>query len=176
MNYLYHMAPQNMKGNYLYPLNQIKEYYPEIYKEAAKKYEGRKKLLSLRIPSLDCLWNDVIHLTAVNPKNVVDELKNAGMPNNKRINWYRIDPNILNPKHTTVYLYKDLPINKRYTQENFTSFNPNSLDKYSQIPPETIDYYKKEYSEGRRPLLFHFVPHILYNGIIDISNSKIVKT
>ena len=44
MNYLFHMVPQNMQGNTLYPLNDLREVNPKIYKEHKKKYKGREHL------------------------------------------------------------------------------------------------------------------------------------
>ena len=67
MTFLYHRVPANMQGDFLSPLNQLKDIYPEAYAEAVKKYEGREFLMNVGIPTLDCLWNDFLFLTAVHP-------------------------------------------------------------------------------------------------------------
>jgi hypothetical protein len=41
MNYVYYRIPPNMKGDILYPLNELKNTYPEIFEKEAEKYEGR---------------------------------------------------------------------------------------------------------------------------------------
>ncbi len=68
MIYLYHSVPKNLQGNILYPLNTLKEKHPEIYEQQVSKYVGREHMTQQRIPILDCLWNDVLHFSAVNPK------------------------------------------------------------------------------------------------------------
>ncbi|MBI2087070.1 MAG: hypothetical protein HYT69_02770 [Candidatus Zambryskibacteria bacterium] len=68
MEYLYHQIPKNMFGTLLYPLNVLKETHPEIYAEHAKKYVGREQLLTATVPPLNCLWNDVLHFTAIAPR------------------------------------------------------------------------------------------------------------
>lgn len=64
--YVYHFKRKNMVGSKLIPLNKLKNIYPDIYKEHVKKYVGREKLLTKNIPLLDCLWNDVLHLSPIN--------------------------------------------------------------------------------------------------------------
>ena len=62
MNYLYHKVPEDIKGNFLMPLNSLKKKYPSIYNKKVKKYEGRETLFNLKFPILNCLWNDQIIL------------------------------------------------------------------------------------------------------------------
>lgn len=67
---LYHMKPFDMRGDVLYPLNAMKDIYPDIYEKQIAKYDdhpSRKKLPLRRIPKLDCLWNDVIQCAPVHP-------------------------------------------------------------------------------------------------------------
>lgn len=173
MNYLYHRVRENMRGTVLYPLNRLKEVYPDIYSEAVKKYEGREFVMDYSIPTLNCKWNDALHLTAVHPKEVYDALRDAGFqPSKKR--FYKIDPNILDVENSTVYLYKY----KRSTKidnKNFVPFNPDQLSQYETLPEYTKEYFKKMKEEGKRPLIYHGVPHILYKGTLDISNCEIIE-
>ena len=34
---------------------------------------------------------------------------------------------------------------------------------------------KKMYEAGKRPLLFHLVPHILYKGLINTENIEVIE-
>ena len=64
MQYVYHMVPEELKGEYLIPLNELKSVYPNLYGEYIQKYKDhphREKLLTRKIPKLECLWNDVVH-------------------------------------------------------------------------------------------------------------------
>ena len=174
MNYLYHLVPENMEGKILYPLNKLKIVYPESYEEEIKKYQKRKSLLKTKIPVLDCLWNDVLHLTAVNPKIIKETLKEIGFkPPRKR--WYKIDPKKLEKEKTIIYLYNYNGNNKGYmTEKDFKNYDPNELEEYSDLPEKTFNYYKREFSKKIKPLLFVHIPHILYKGFLNISKLEII--
>ncbi|MFH1290260.1 MAG: hypothetical protein ABIH92_02510 [Nanoarchaeota archaeon] len=176
MNYLYHMVPPNMRGNKLHPLNVLKDIHPEVYAEAVKKYDGREELLSVVIPTLGCLWNDVLHLTAIDPIEVKKALKKAGKKNIKKRKWYEINPFQLKKDSTTVFLYKDRPQERkrRHDEDNFETFDPSQLQKYDKLPKGTFENYKKQISHDKKPLLFHLAPHILYHGSIPVGGCKII--
>lgn len=79
MNWLYHHVPQPIKGTTLYPLNAIKEVYPDIYDQQLQKYHGRGRILQQKIPPLDnCLWNDVLFMVALDPRELYRTRKDAG--------------------------------------------------------------------------------------------------
>jgi len=40
-HYLYHRVDPELKGTTLYPLNQLKNIYPDVYERHVKKYAGR---------------------------------------------------------------------------------------------------------------------------------------
>jgi|TARA_Y100000034_G_scaffold55831_1_gene68378 hypothetical protein len=172
MNYLYHKVPEDMKGNFLMPLNSLKKKYPSIYNEKVKKYEGRETLLNLKFPILNCLWNDVIHLTAVNPEKLKKALIKAGSPKRKKSKWFKIDPRILNKSITIVNLYK---IRNLFNEKNYIFFQIRDLDKYNKIGSKTKAYFREEFSMGRKPMVFHFIPHILYKGKINIKDCEVIE-
>ena len=39
MQYVYHMVPEELKGEYLIPLNELKSVYPNLYGEYIQKYK-----------------------------------------------------------------------------------------------------------------------------------------
>lgn len=59
------MKPKNLAEDTLYPLNVLKDRYPEQYREHAAKYDWRLELMDIVIPKLNCLWNDVLMFTFV---------------------------------------------------------------------------------------------------------------
>ena len=173
MNYLYHRMPLNMQGDTLYPLNTLKDKWPEIYKEEITKYESREPLLARQIPQLKCLWNDVIHLTAVDPKVLYTELKDVGFNPPPR-KFYIIDPYDLEPEATIIYLNQHLKKGP-LAEEDVAVYNPASLEQYSHFPTHTKNYYKESFSKGEKPLLYHGIPHILYKGSINITKYPLVE-
>jgi hypothetical protein len=171
--FVYHGVPKSLEGSILYPLNILKDKYPEVYTKEASKYAGREHVRELEIPALDCLWNDVIHLSAIPPKDLKKALVDAGMDESVRMRFYQIDPESLNPENCIVYIN-----NKKggsVASEAFAPYNQEDLPNYSALKQETKDYYKERFAEGKRPLMFAYVPHIFYKGSIDISNLPIIE-
>jgi hypothetical protein len=174
--YLYHWVPKGMKGNTLYPLNVLKEKFPELYEQKAKKYEDRMQVMGWRIPTLDCYWNDVIHLIAVHPRVAKQALKDTGYDKEYSVSCYEIDPSSLPPEKTTVCMYTEEPAQgDQFKADEFVPFDVQDMEKYSVIPQRTKDYYKKCIENDRIPLSFPWVPHIFYKGSIDVENLKIVQ-
>jgi len=161
-----------MKGEILYPLNRMKDVDPEIFSEHVKKYEGRESIMERTIPSLGCLWNDVLHMSAVHPEEIQKLLVENGNELKSR-KFFEIDPHLLEKDKTTIYLY---PWGKRtFGAEDFTSFDPDNIAEYSIIPEETKRYYKEMLEKGERPLLWHGIPHFLYHGSIDTKGLNIIE-
>jgi hypothetical protein len=171
--YLYHMIPEDMQGNILHPLNSLKKVNPELYLSKAEKYNSRNNFMEQFIPTLECLWNDVLHFSAINPAELKQSLVEAGM-NPIEMKFYQIDPDLLNPKQTTIFLYQEKTSEDKMNLENFEEYDPEELEKHSTLSQATKDYYKKEYGKGEKPLLFVGVPHILHKGSIDISELQII--
>lgn len=158
-----------MHGNILYPLNVLKDINPQAYKESMTKYDDRKHVMEQVIPDLNCLWNDAIHLSPVDPYQVKQALRDAGK--NVFMEFYQINPSSLEQKNTCIYLY-----NQEFgNPKEFINFDPKQLNLFEKLPKKTIEYYIDTINNGRNPLMFHLVPHILYKGNIDVSDAKIVK-
>ena len=178
MRYLYHAVLKNMIGSTLYPLNSLATIYPAIYETEVKKYAHRPHVSSRRIPVLqNCLWNDVVFLTAVDPGRTKETLEK--IDNNKKPTWryFKINPEHLDPHHATVYLFKDADAHKPLASNDFEAFNTETLQSYAVIPEPTKLYWRQYSPSTERPvrLLYMHIPHILYRGPIDVSDAEIVE-
>jgi len=172
--FLYHRVPEKLEGDILYPLNQLREVFSNSYDFSVKKYEGREYLLDTIIPTLGCLWNDVLHFTAVHPSFIDRALVEAGFDSVESQKFFKIDPRLLDETNTTVYLYEHKGSDRHANLANYESFDINNLQKYSIIPDSTKEYYKEMFLENKKPLLYHRIPHILYKGTLEISNLEII--
>lgn len=167
-----------MKGAVLYPLNRLKELYPDVYTEQVKKYEGREELLDAKVSPLQCLWNDALHLTAVSPQTLRENVAKAGIELERRA-WFKIPASLIQGGQSIAFTYRRnegiVPQFKKFkNKKNYETFDPARISVYGTVPDETIAYYKEKKAEGKHPLLFHLVPHILYKGVIDTKNLEIV--
>ena len=172
--FLYHRVPDNMEGNILHPLNSLRELHPEIYAEQIKKYEDRKNILERKVPLLECLWNDVLHFTAVHPRDVAKAYAKAGLAY-KDHESFQVPAELITGPKSVVFTYKSGTVTGADNKE-FEIFDLEKLEMYQQVPERTIDYYKKSVAAGKSPLVYQFVPHVLHKGSIDTSTLKTVRS
>ncbi len=177
MNYIYHRVPNNLKGDVLYPLNTLKDIYPDIYDVEAGKYIGREHVPKQRIPLFeDALWNDVIFFVAVNPNKVYEARREAGWPDLKPQKYFKIDPRNLDQSKLGIFLFQTDANPKNYTDNNFMSYSDKSLNNITEVPDSTKEYFKKEFKAGEShiKLFYRYIPHVLYYGEINIANTEII--
>jgi hypothetical protein len=94
--------------------------------------------------------------------------------NPREMKFYQVDPDLLDPKLTTIYLYQERDSKDKMNPENFAEYKSNLVDEHATLPEMTKEYYKDKFGKGERPLLFIGVPHILHKGSIDISDLPII--
>ena len=184
MHYLYHRIPRDaesrsdMRGHILYPLNDLRALYPDVYQRQAAKYTGREHVTRQTIPLLDnCAWNSVLFLSSVHPQDFKDAFVEAGGDPSIERSFYQIDPTSLDQDKLAVWLFPTTTApGKPVTPDEFVPYRYEDLAAYSTIPSQTKDYYAKELQAGQPIRLFwRWIPHILYRGPIDISNAKIIR-
>jgi hypothetical protein len=168
--YLYHRVPPKLLGNIIYPLNQLKDLYPRAYNYKVQKYVGREYLLSKSVPILDCLWNDVVFLLAVHPRELLEHIELAKLPSPKAAGWgkfFKIPVESLDLfKLATWIEYKGCV-------EDFAAFDVEKMGEYATIPDLQIEYWKEMSVRGQYLVCPH-TTHILYKGIIDVSSTEII--
>ncbi len=175
--FLYHRVPEKMVGEELVPLNAMRDTNPALYAAMAKKYEGREHIMHKPVVSLEgTTWTDVIHMAAVDPKELKQALLEAGVDPKQleKMQFYQIDPELLDPKQTTIFL-KEYDSEKEDFKESFVDYDPKRLAEHAHISDATKQYYKDKIKANEKPLYFLGVPHILHKGTIQISDCPIVE-
>jgi hypothetical protein len=176
---LYHLLPSPLSGDTLYPLNRLKELAPEIYRQHVAKYKNREELLERRIPFLDCLWNDVLHLSPVHPALIRNAKLKVGLtwPANGRAVC------VVNPDHVgmtaqnTVIWHNEGTTAKSdlgATPHGFSPFLAASIPELSRLPEKTLDYYAESKRTAEPTFLFVGIPHILYRGAIRVEDTQVI--
>lgn len=168
--FLYHAVHDQLQGDTLYPLKQLKEVNAALYEEAIKKYDDRKELLTRYVKVLDCYWGDVIFLSPIHPQDIKDAIIEAGFPFKKKTYWYEFPLDMFDHSNLAVTDGKTLA-----DMEDEVEFDIGVMDKINKITSEQKDYYKRCISEGKRPLILGRSPHILYKGSISIKDIKILE-
>jgi hypothetical protein len=160
--YVYHWKVPDFRGSVLYPLNQLKSVYPDLYLEGKQKYSGREITTSCRIPPLgNCLWNDVLHLCPVHPRLVKAALEEAGHQCEVK-EWFQIEARLLNPSATVVYKFTaplamdDVAKASAQIASDYSEFNAEVLEEFAEVPEATRRYYSSIEPETSYPLYFMY--------------------
>ena len=124
------------------------------------------------MPLLDCLWNDVLHLSPVHPSEVVAALAAAGFEDDRR-RFFEIDAGLLDPARTVAFL-NSTDREHRFDPEQWSWFDPSMVARLSSLPELTRAYYAECAREGWTPLRFAYVPHVLFRGSLDVSDSPVI--
>jgi hypothetical protein len=162
-----------MEGDTLYPLNVLREKYPDIYVKEVKKYTGREGVLTRKIPILNCLWNDVLHFSPVHPQKVKDALAQAGYTKFD-FKFYEVDLAKINPQNILIFTYAHLDM-EGVVEEDFIPFDPAYVDSHTEVPEATLAYFTEAVKNGRKPLFFHGIPHILVKDSVNILGLKVIS-
>ena len=155
-----------MVGTVLYPLNALKDREPESWRRETAKYEGREHVLAKSIPPLGCLWNDVLHLGTVHPSLIAAELEAAGLELPRR-NFFEVDADALDPKRTVIFLNRRSEFSARSDESQWLPFDPEALVGLAQVTEATRRYYRESAALEQRPLLYVYLPHVLFRGQLE---------
>lgn len=160
-----------MKGRELIPLNKMLEVDPDLRAKYLEKYKGREEILERKIPLLDCLWNDVVQLLPLHPRQLFELQKELGLiAEIPDYSYYQLDTNALDPLQAVVY-FKTAP-----GEENVTVkwLKDVQLEELQSIPEATRKYYESMVGTGEPVFNYQFVPHIIYKGAIDVSSTQVI--
>lgn len=177
--FVYHFKPKNMVGDLLIPLNQLRDKHPKTYAEHVTKYKGREKLLEETIPLLNCLWNDVLHISPIHPQIVIDTWRQeglysyAGIP--EQIEVYKIPVDLLKEETTVCYQSFNFDFNSYNPElDKFWSFQSSLFQEQTKVDPKQLDIWKSDYNAGRMFMWYSHTMHILAKQEIDITSCELI--
>lgn len=174
--YVYHHRKKNFTGNYIIPLNRMAdlEEFAGIHKRAIAKYEGREQVLERVIPTLNCLWNDVVFLSPLHPHKHYLEYQKLGfeMKDNE---FFKIPVEMLSGKRVTIWNW---PEPRSYSSwDDYSCLNIATYREMQDLPEDTKEYYLVNFDSGhpdRYPIYnWYRIPHILCQDPIDISDERV---
>ncbi len=170
--YVYHIKTKDFEGKYIYPLSELKEIYPKIYKKEIKKYNGREEHPEIKIKFLNCQWKDVISFSTINPIKIFQLEELIGLPGYEHSEECQVLQFNLNDFKDLEYcLYDD---NKSPKKEEAYK-KVSNYEEIKFVPPETVKYFATCKEKNEHPLIFGNVPHILVKSKINISKAKILN-
>ncbi len=160
-----------MQGSILYPLNRLKQLHPELAKKPLEKYSWRQDLLQRKIPSLNVLWNDVLHFTTLHPSKTFDALKLLKGSVGKRIQIVHVPVSLLDERRCVYFVGSDRARNnlsEMHTEEVFP-FIRTEYQEAQNVSEAQIEKWKENLQKSEPVLLFSRTRHLLYAGELEIS-------
>ncbi|NCN40520.1 hypothetical protein GW916_04655 [bacterium] len=177
-SFVYHFKPKGMVGKILFPLNELGNNHPQAHREQLKKYEGRESLLNKKIPLLNGLWNDVLHLSPINPQILVDFWREQKWLDSQKKDlpreFYKIPVEALNSESTVCYQSSNVNFNNPDPSlEKFWRFDSNQFVEHKQIEPLQIKVWEEDHSDGRPFYWYSHTMHLLAKQSINIENVEV---
>jgi hypothetical protein len=173
-SFVYHWVPAAMVGSTLYPLNDLEQREPDVWRRERAKYDGRKHVLEVPVPPLDCLWNDVLHFSPVHPAEIVAALVAAGLQPLRR-RTFVVDTAALDPERTVIFLNRGDSGGERIDADQWRTFDPALLLELSDLTEPTRRYYRECAAQGTRPLLYGYLPHVLFRGPLETRDLQVLE-
>ena len=178
--FLYHFRPKHMQGHVLFPLNALKEALPEIYSYQAEKYKGRERLLEKKIPILDCLWNDVIHLSPIHPQIILDCFRKEGLydyagGHGRELEVFKIPSTHIEEQNTVCFQSGNFDFtNYDPKRDKFWRFKRDQYEEQLEVHADQIRVWLSDKAAERKLFWFSHTTHILTKQVLDIRSCEIV--
>ena len=188
INFAYHIKPFDFQGNQILPLSFLQSLYPEIANTSIKKYTGREDLIDSVVydPTNSphqfmgdkvLKWTEVSFCSMINPSLIFKKFKELGfIPKEAKRSIFKIPLEVF-PAKTMVWLGQKkmsnlglLPQDDCYSLEE--AYNMVDINI---LPSRAVEYDESWQNQGKRPLFFVHMPHILCAEPIDISVCEIIE-
>lgn len=184
MAFLYHRVPDDMRGDALYPLHELRGSHPELHERYLGKYQDMKgrpggqeraELPWSRVPGLDCLWGDTVFLLPHHPREIKDayeKILEREFPKQYR-RYYAIDTRQLDSERCVLFLHRrGVPHDD---PANWLPFDPETIARFAPLPEDTMEEYRRAAAGKPKFRVFTFTHHVLHRGSIGIRDSEIVE-
>ncbi len=161
--FVYHVVPADMQGDVLYPLSVIKSKFPHLAQKFAEKYSWRQDIMKRELPILNRFWNEVIHLSTIDPRKTMHELSKLRGVLGKTIQCVAIPIENLNSAKCLYFMpsAKDRDNLSIIYPEEVSIFDVGTYRETLEVPADQIKIWKKNISNNEPALVFSRTLHLL---------------
>jgi hypothetical protein len=165
-----------MRGETLYPLNALRSAHSDVYERERAKYAGREVLLELRIPLLDVLWNDAVHLAPIHPARLMAVWRAEGFSPAlwRRTEFFRIPVERIDAGRA-VWFGAGAMSSDVLRDDEVEPFDVERYRELEEPPPAHTAFLRERREQGRRVLPFAHVPHVLVAAPVDVAGVEVVR-
>ena len=186
---VWHGVPQEMVGETLFPLGQLRDVDAALYELQKAKYAGREEVPEYRVPLLDRGFLDTVHCSSI-PRWIYRARRDAGfdVPARSDTGWgiglafeiplkrILVNPTLWYSWRTpwvNGYPHADVPTAP--PSEEFEVFDPRRYAPLPDVPDLHREYLAQMKEQHRRALTFVHIPYVLVAGPIDVRGCRIVR-
>lgn len=179
MQYIYHAVPENLMGETLIPLFDLKLSHPALFEKEMKKYDDhpvRKELPYKLLKKLNCPRGEVLHFSPIHPGLIFQALKSVFPEGNRSVRFFEIPidrvtgiPTILFDMNRSDYAFGD-----DEPDNIFDWIEPEAYREIKVVPEKAFEFYREWKDRGERGApAWGKIPHILVRGKVSISSCRI---
>jgi len=178
--FVYHLCASDFRGSTLYPLDGLRQAFPDIYERERFKYDRRESVLSFVVPRLGVTWGATVNLSALDPSRLVAARRRLGVPFSNLLTRRVLRIPVTRIAHLPAVRYDskthwinsspgDATVPLTPPSHEFLPFDPELYEEETEVPELHLDYLRRQLARGERALGFVFVPHVLVAAPIDVS-------
>ncbi len=182
---LYHLCAPDFRGSTLYPLNGLKQVYPDLYERERKKFAGRESVLDYIVPELGVPWADTVNLSALDPRLLVAERSRLGVAFSRLLQRKLVcipveriamlpAVNYFSHTHWINSSPGEEGVPLTPPEEEFSQFHADQYRETREVPALHSEYLLRQKARGMLALGFVFVPHVLVGSAIDLSGLEMI--
>ena len=180
MAFVYHLCAPDFRGDMLYPLDGLRQVFPDIHERERIKYANRESVLSYVIPGLGVTWGATVNLSALDPSQLVAARRQLGVPFSNLLTRRVLRIPVERIAHLPAVRYNsethwinsspgDSTVPLAPPSDEFVPFNAEIYEEVQEVPEMHLHYLRRQLARGERALGFVFVPHVLVAAPIDVS-------
>ncbi|SRR5258706_4244057 len=185
MTCVYHLCARDFRGTTLYPLNGLRDRFPDLYQREKEKFIGRESLLDYVVPGLGVPWADTVNLSALDPRRLLEERRALGVPFSRLLERRLLAipvarvaalpaVNYLSQTHWINSKPGDPNAPPTPPSEEFSRFDATSHQEVCAVPAKHREYLLQQKARDELALGFVFVPHVLVAGPIDVGGLPMI--
>lgn len=179
MPFIYHLVPEDMRGEELVPLAELRSLWPDLHQREIKKYDDhpQRKMLPQRIlKKLNCPQAEVLHFSPIHPRLMFEGLKSVFPDWDHPSKFFEIPIERLRGLPSVMF---DMNCTGRYIfgedepEEMFDWVTPESYQILTEIPREALEFYRSWREQGRRgaPAMAR-IPHVMVRGRVNVQDCR----
>lgn len=172
--FVYHACPPTLLGKTLYPLCDLAAISPERYARELSKYDdhpARRRIQQQRVAKLGCARQEVLNFAPVHPHIIFQAWADLGVALPSTF-WFRIPAERLAKYPAVVFIPGKDAVGVDISDTNVSWFEADCYQELAELPPATLEWYRKLHKAGKCGAWFVQLPHVLVKGPVSVAGLK----